>query len=153
MIVVARVICLSIVIVLLAGCDSDGIHAPPRDLSHAVAAHSCAPNDGPAVAIYLTSAAVQSLEPSTPYLRAAVWQPLDGLSGRSWSLASGSTQGAAWFHSTATTFEIAIRGKLTVTSVAPDNRVEGIIDVTFPRSGRIRGAFAATWVARTMLCG
>lgn len=152
MFVVARVICL-IAMVLLAGCDSDGIHAPPRGLPHAVAARSCAPNDGPAVAIYLTSTAVQTLQPSTPYLRVAVWQPLDGLRGRSWSLASGSSVGAAWFHSTATTFEIATRGSVTVTAVSADNRVEGNMDVTFPRAGRIRGGFKATWIAQTMLCG
>ena len=153
MIIIARVICLSITVVLPASCDSDGIHAPPRGLPHAVATRTCAPNDGPAVAIYLTTTAVQTLEPSAPYLRTAVWQPLDGLRGRSWSLASGSTEGAAWFHSTAMTFEIAIRGNVTVTSVSADNRVEGTMDVTFPRSGRIRGGFKATWVAQTMLCG
>ena len=153
MFVVARVICLFIVTVLLAACDSDGIHTPPRGLAHALATRSCAPNDGPAVAIYLTSTAVQTLQPSPPYLRVAVWQPLDGLRGRSWSLASGSGEGAAWFHPTVTTFEIATRGSVTVTAVSADNRVEGNMDVTFPRAGRIRGGFKATWIAQTMLCG
>jgi len=149
----AREVCLSIAIVFVAGCDSDTIHAPPRGLPHSVATGTCAPTDAPAVAIYLSAAPVETLQPSAPYLRLAIWHTLDALSGRTWSLSPSSEEGSAWFHATATGFEIATRGSVTVTSVSDDNRVEGTVDVTFSTAGRIRGSFTATWMPSTLLCG
>ena len=137
----------------VVSCGSDGIGAPPPGLPHATVTSTCAPNDGPAVTIYLSAAAAGTLEPSTPYLRIAVWQPLNALSGRSWSLASTSAEGAAWYYATAMGFESATRGNVTVTSVSATNRVRGIVDVTFPSAGRIRGGFDAIWMPQTLLCG
>ena len=148
----SRAVCLSIATAVAVGCSSDRVGAPPPGLPYATATPTCAPNDGPAVSIYLTALLEDTLEPSKPYVRIAVWQPLDSLVGRSWVLAPSSEDGSAWYHATAVDFESATNGRLTVTSFSLE-RVRGTVDVTFPDAGRIRGAFEATWIPQAELCG
>ena len=153
-----RVLCAWLLGVLPAACTSGDIPGPARSLAasglaHAAATRACGPTDGPAVAIYLASAPVESLEPAAPYLRIYVWQPLDRLAGRSWILAGGEPEGSAWLHSSATEYEVAARGAVTVNRVAPDGTVEGSADLTFRSAGRVRGGFRAVWVPQAVLCG
>lgn len=141
-------------LLLLMACASDGVNAPPPGLPHAAATRFCGPTDGPAVAIYLSRAPMLSLAPPAPYVRVAVWQPLDRLTGRSWSLTGAETEGGAWFFATPGTFEVATRGEVTVRAVSADNTVEGTVDLRFPSAGRIRGGFKASWLnLPTLLCG
>jgi hypothetical protein len=139
---IARFAALSIATVISASCD--GALAPPRDLVHAAVTRSCAPNDGPAVTIYLSQ---------TPYLQINVWQPLASLGGRPWSVGSGSSEGSATFVAVSANPETATTGTVTVHSVSADNHVEGTVDVIFPKSGRIHGGFQAIWKPQTFLCG
>jgi hypothetical protein len=148
-----RHLALSIAIVAVTACDSGATHAPPRGLPHAVATSTCAPNDALAIAIYLTAAPAETMEPSAPYLQITIWHSLDAMDGRTWSLSPDSDDGAASFRATPTGFETATRGSITVRSVSDENRVAGTVDVTFPSAGRIRGTFNATWIPSTRLCG
>ena len=141
---------LSALLVLVA-CANDGLE-PPRGLSYAVAMRSCAPNDGPAVAIYLSAAPAPGQEPAPPYLNISVWQPLSALNG-SWSVSSNSPQAVASYYSSGTNFEAASEGTVTITSVSSDNTVTGSIDATFPNAGQVRGGFTARWLDRQILCG
>lgn len=150
---VRRLFSLSIMIVQLPGCSQNGALAPPAGLPHAAAARSCAPNDGPAAVIYLSGAQVESLEPSPPFIRIAIWQSTEALANRSWSLTASAGEGGAWFQSTTDVFEIASSGNVRVTRVSADTSLEGTVDVTFPTAGRIRGGFTAPWISRTTLCG
>jgi hypothetical protein len=86
-------------------------------------------------------------------VRIYVWQSPQRLAGRSWALVGTDAQGNASFHSTARDFEAATQGSVTVNAVTADNTIEGSVDLTFPRAGRIRGGFRAAWFAQTMLCG
>jgi hypothetical protein len=148
----ARLIGSWLLVAFPVACTSNSIPGPPAGLAHAAATPTCAPTDGPAVAIYLAAAPVGSVEPPAPYLRIDVWQPLGRLAGRSWVLAGSEAEGSAWFYSTATDFEIATRGRVTINAVAPDNTIEGSADLTFPSAGRIRGGFRAAWLSRVVGC-
>jgi hypothetical protein len=150
---VSCVLFLSIAIASGVSCGSDDIGLPPPGFPHATATRTGAPNDGPAIAIYLSATAVETLEPSTSHVGVAIWQSLDALSGRSLSVAPTSAEGAGWYYATPLGFESALRGNVTVLSVSADNRVRGTVDVTFPMAGRIRGGFDATWISRPRLCG
>lgn len=150
---VRRYFNLSILIVPLLGCSQNSAVAPPDGFSHAAATRFCAPNDGPAAVIYLSDGEVESLDPSPPFIRIAIWQPAGALANRSWSLRASAGEGAAWFHSTTSAFEIASSGSVRVTSVSADTSLEGNVDVTFPTAGRIRGGFTAPWIFRPALCG
>ena len=150
---VARIIRGSIVTVFLVGCSQEGSLGPPDGFSHAAITRSCGPTDGAAVTIYLSATPVESLELPAPYVRLAIFRPLDALVGRSWSLAGDDSEGAGWFHPTTTTYELVSTGTVRVTSVADDSTVEGTVDVRFPGTGRIRGGFTAPWIHSTALCG
>jgi hypothetical protein len=149
---VPRLIGSLLIIAVPAACTSQGILEPPAGLSHAAATQDCGPTDGPAVAIYLAPAPVESLEPPAPYVRISVWQPLERLVGRSWVVGGGEPDGSAAFHPTAADFELATSGRV-VNAVAPDNAVEGSVDLRFPSAGRVRGGFRAVWLSRAVLCG
>jgi hypothetical protein len=120
----------------------------------AAATPSCGPTDGPAVTIYLADAPWTGERPAAPYVRVAIWQPRDRLVPRTWVL-TGGAEGGAWWHPTATTFEIATRGTVSVSRVAPDGTVDGTVDLTFPGGGRVRRAFSAAWRPGDgrLLCG
>jgi hypothetical protein len=150
---IRRLFSLSIMMVPLLGCSQNGALAPPEGFPHAVAARSCAPNDGPAAVIYLSDAEVESLEPLPPYIRIVIWQPAGALANRSWSLSASAGEGGAWFHSTTEVHETASSGSVRVSTVSADTSLEGTVDVTFPTAGRIRGGFTARWIARPALCG
>jgi hypothetical protein len=140
---------------LSASCSSSSIAGPVEDLSHAVAAQSCGPTDGPAVSIYLTSAAVSSLEPPAPYVRINILQPLDHLTERAWTLngAAGDADGAAIYYTDDAGSEIATSGQVTVSAVGADSTIDGFADLRFPTLGRVRGEFHAEWNSRAAMCG
>ena len=141
---------LALVAVLACGADSA---VGPSTLSYAVATGSCAPNDGPAVALLLSASPIVSLSPTGPYVAVNVWEPLGALAGQSLSVASGASLGFGVYYKTAGINEGASEGTLTVTSVAADSTVTGIVDLTFPTSGHVSGPFTAKWIPRTFLCG
>ena len=132
------------------GCSDT--FAPPEGLDFAAATRSCGPADGPAVVIYLASERIESLDPSAPFVRVYVDQSLETLAGRSWLLAGVNANGAAWYYSSATEFEVATIGGMRVEKVEEDNTIVGLVDLIFPDAGRIRGEFRAVWVPNTVIC-
>ena len=142
-----------LVAALLASCDWDGTLGPPPGLPHAAAARSCAPDDGPAVDIYLATARIEALAPAVPYVRLTIWQPLAAIRGRTWTLSTGSSEGAAQLVTQTDTFESASAGTVNITAVLPDTTVEGTVSLRFARAGRVRGTFRGTWISRSALCG
>lgn len=142
---------LFILLAIAASCASDAIPGPPAGFPYAAATPACGPADGPATTIYLSPNPVESLDPSTPFIRIAIWQPRERLFGRSWSLANGAA--AAWYFSTPDEFEIATGGSVTVNAVDPDSTVRGSAVFTFPMHGRVAGGFRAKWFTVALLCG
>jgi hypothetical protein len=141
------------ILALAVACSSDGFLGTPDAFPHAAATRACGPADGPAVAIYLTTVPVESLEPQRPYARIAIWQPQSKLAGGSWLIAAGDTAAAAWYFTGQAGFEVATHGRVTVSSVEPDTTIQGFADLTFPVAGRIRGGFRGIWISGSPLCG
>ena len=146
-----RVIGFSMAAALFLACTDNGISAPPAGFTHAAATRTCGPADGPAVAIYLSPNAIESLEPTTPFVRIYVAEAVNILAGRTWSLAGSGSEGGAWFNASFAPSEVATRGLMTVSSVGSDNTVEGSVDLTFP-SGHIHGGFHALWRPNNIVC-
>ncbi len=136
---------------LVAACAPDGIPEPPSGLPYSAATPACGPADGPAVAIYLSPNPVTSLEPATPFVHVAVWQPLDRLEDQSWTLGAGA--GTASYFSTPNELESATAGSVTVSAVDPDSTVRGSVELTFPTHGKIAGGFQAHWIPVALRCG
>jgi hypothetical protein len=151
-----RIFGICILALLAASCSSGSISGAKEGLPYAAAAQSCGPADGPAVSIYLTPTLVSSLDPVPPYVRIDVWQPLDRLTERPWTLSSGSAadaDGAAVYYTGAPELEVATSGRVTVSTVAPDRSIHGFADLRFPTLGRVRGEFHALWNSRRVVCG
>jgi hypothetical protein len=120
--------------------------------TYAVAMQSCAPNDAPAVAIYLADAPLTPAPPPT-HVRIGIWQTLDHLAGHTYQVAETDVHGAAVHRSAGGTYEFATRGSVRIDSVGAGSTVHGFADLGFPRAGRVRASFAASWLSTTMLCG
>ncbi|MHB1095268.1 MAG: hypothetical protein ACYC3F_03770 [Gemmatimonadaceae bacterium] len=151
---VGKLVLIVVAMLIVAGCNSDEALSPPAGLAHAAATRSCGPADGPAVAIYLApESIIATLEPATPYIRIDVWKGADALFG-TWSLSPTSAHGAAArFQVALGSIESATGGTVVVSAVGRDSTITGSVDLQFPSSGRVHGAFSARWIARTFLCG
>jgi hypothetical protein len=145
-----RLTSLWMIAVAAVACDSNSI-APPFSLAYAAATPTCVgPLGEPGIALYLGPAPVQPLAPSAPYVRIYIQQPLERLTDRSWGVNTGGAQANAWYHLTAEAWEFATSGVVRVNEVAPDNTVEGFVDLAFP-SVRVRTEFSALWHPRSFL--
>jgi hypothetical protein len=150
----SRTFRICVLALLSASCSSGSILGSVEGLPHAVAAQSCGPADGPAVSIYLTPAAVSTLEPPAPYVRISILQPLGRLTERSWTMngAAADADGAAVYYTTDGS-ELATSGEVRVNTVDSDRTLHGFADLRFPTLGHIRGEFHAAWNPRVTVCG
>ena len=145
---IARVV---VVVAAAMACDSDGVFEPIKHFEYSAATFQCGPADGPATAIYL-SHAVGSIDPSAPFVRIYVPVAVEQLSGDVWQLSQGS-EGTAWFHSTNASSEVATSGYMVVAAVGSNRTIQGSVYLEFPNAGRVSGAFAATWIPGSVVCG
>jgi hypothetical protein len=143
---------LSIVVAVAMACSSDRIVTPPRDFVFAAATRTCGPADGPAIAVYLATNPIGSLEPSTPYVRVFVPRPLDQLSGHAFPISGINAESAAWYYASATNPELATEGYILVSSVGADNTIEGSVDLQFSSAGHIKGGFRAELKPQVGIC-
>jgi hypothetical protein len=148
---VFRMVRMAVVIAAAAACDSDSVFEPIRHFEYSAATFQCGPADGPATAIYLTHH-VGSIDPSAPFVRIYIPVAVEELSGRVWQLSEDSPEGAAWFHSSDASSEIAASGYMIVAAVGSDRTVQGSVYLEFPDAGRVSGAFAAGWIQSGVIC-
>ena len=146
-----RWIGVAVIGVLAAGCSSDTAVGPSGSFDHAAVTPTCGPADGPAVAIYLTSEPVTSLEPKGVYIRVFVPGTVDQIAGTSWPIASNSEAGARYTRS-ADSYEWATSGLLIVKSVGDDGSLSGSVYLDFPDAGHIQGEFHAEWFPASQPC-
>jgi hypothetical protein len=148
---VFRMVRMAVVVAAAVACDSDSVFEPIRHFEFSAATFQCGPADGPATAIYLTHD-VGSIDPSAPFVRIYIPVAVEELSGRVWQLSEDSPEGAAWFHSSDASSEIAASGYMIVAAVGSDRTVQGSVYLEFPDAGRVSGAFAAGWIQRIVIC-
>ena len=142
---------MAVVVAAAIACDSDSVFEPIKHFEYSAATFQCGPTDGPATAIYLTHD-VGSIEPSAPFVRIYIPVAVEELSGRVWQLSEDSPEGAAWFHSSDASSEIAASGYMIVAAVGSDRTVQGSVYLEFPDAGRVSGAFAAGWIQSLVVC-
>ncbi len=143
---------------LITGCSSAG-QAPSRHFEHAYAHRSCAPWDGPAVRIVLSSATDTArilTENPLPGLELAAHRGLARALGRAFDLGpdalNDENSGGAWLCDTAGQCVAVTAGRLRLERATP-SRVTGSYEVEFPIHGRLRGRFVARWLTVAAMCG
>ena len=123
--------------------------APSLGLTVAEATATCAPTDGPAVAIRFTSSAGES--PTPPIVQAAVYRPRAELAGKQWTLPSD--QAHVWLQRTPSLeFDPATEGRITIDAVEADGAIRGSITARFPDGTRFERRFRATWTESAPVC-
>jgi len=140
----------------LAGCGSGSDLAPlpsaPDNYAYAYASPSCAPWDGRAVEILLTTAPAAAPEEARPQLRLAIYPRTPELQGTTyrWPVDQEMATGA---RCEADSCQSATEGDVRIRSVHPDSTLEGTVTLRFGPGDVLTGGFRAVWRSRRMLCG
>ena len=145
--------------VLLSGnttnCNLSGpVDHPNGEFSHSVATMICGPADGPATGILLGQNPIPSpTEPSYPYVRVSIWQPVGQLKSL-YVIGGTSSEVSALYVASANEFVAAASGTVRIDRVGANNRIEGSVDLRFPAPGQaVTEGFTAPWVESFILCG
>lgn len=127
---------------------------PPAGYPNAYAMSDCAPWDGPATTIYLSSNEAEpdglpGSEIAPPLVWVSVYQPRDALPGEGFDIDQGSIAGAMRCPSEGFC-EPAAGGRIRFGP--PATRMAGDLVLDF-HGDTISGGFDAAWVDRRVLCG
>ena len=124
---------------------------PPDDFAYAYAAPSCAPWDGRAVEILLTTAPAADPEEARPQLRLAIYPQTPDLEGTTyrWPADPELATGA---RCDADSCRTAAAGEIVLTAVYPDSTLEGTVTLRFGPQEVLTGGFRAIWRSRRILC-
>lgn len=143
-------------VLLVAGCSSENdlsLPAPPNGLPTAYATSDCAPADGPATRLYLSSEPADILPPSAPFVDVAVWQAAGAIAGKRLEWTGPSSDGNARRCTAADACEEATSVTLQFRPREADSSLSGTIALTFADGSSIAGGFNAAWRPRQQLCG
>lgn len=142
---------LSKVLTLVFASAACGLVDSGQPFPYVAATNDCGPADGPAVSIYLAAVPFQNLKPPTPYIHLIVWQPVERLAGRSWSVSAG--EAVALRVESEETVTWATNGSVTIEAVGDDGSVHGSADLWFPSGTHLALAYNAVWVPSVLFCG
>lgn len=81
----------------------------------------------------------------------SIYRALAKAAGRQWSV--GGADADATYTGLPTEPEAATGGTVSVATVGADSVVKGLVDLSFPKAGRVRQAFTAPWSSARVLCG
>jgi hypothetical protein len=141
---------------VLAGCKAGSnlapIPGPPGDFAYAYASPDCAPWDGRAVSILLTTTPSKLPDEARPQLRLALYPREAQIGDRTyaWPAAPEMATGS---RCTAAGCESARSGEIRLRAARPDSALEGTVTLRFGPADSLTGGFRAVWRDRRMLCG
>ncbi|HEV8125397.1 MAG TPA: hypothetical protein VGP80_14210 [Gemmatimonadales bacterium] len=139
---------------LLACSNSTELNQLPKPFTHATAMGDCAPWDGAAVSILLTTGPVDSAaQPSPPFLRLAIWKSRASLGSGVFAWPSDEQVGAASYCVTGESCEAADTGRVQFRDTGSDSMVVGEFQLSFKNQGPVAGGFRAVWLEHRVLCG
>jgi hypothetical protein len=142
---------------LLDGCAGESqvapFPSPPHDYPYAFATPDCAPWDGPAVTVYLLSAAGDSLPPAARHLQISLWMGLPDLPGARFSWPDDSRQGSLLDCASAESCTPIGAGRVRISELSGDSTLWGEVDLVTQAGDSVHGGFRARWRSRRMLCG
>jgi hypothetical protein len=121
--------------------------------SHALAAHSCGPTDGPALTLYLLDTQSKVIPPSTRYVRVTVYQDPSLLAHQriEWQGSAGLGEAVRCSPDSC----VAVNsGHVNFGSIKTGKSVDGDADLHFSDGVQVRQRFHARWPrSRVVVCG
>ena len=145
-----------VAVALMLACNgsSGELSELPEPFTHATAMRDCAPWDGAAVSILLTTAPLDStMVPMAPYLHLAIWRDPASLENGLFVWPSDEQVGAGSYCATADSCEAAQAGMVQFRATGDDSTLVGEFELNFRNEDPFTGGFRAVWLPHTVLCG
>jgi hypothetical protein len=115
---------------------------------------SCAPWDGPAIAITLASRPFEpKSEPKPPSLNINIWKDLPLHDGQTLSLGSSQTGSAIRCMKEGGACEVATSAEIRIDRFKAGSGASGHYEFHFKNGDTLSGAFDVKWVDVRMMCG
>jgi len=153
-----RLACLIAAALTVIACGTEPSPTPSAqplpEFPFALATPDCAPWDGPAVGILLSTTADTAVSAAAPYLYVGLYDTRDRLVRRTirWP-AERVTGGASWCVAAGDTCMAADSGVVRLDAAEGDSVLPGRLRLVFPGGAVLDGSFRARWRPRTAMCG
>jgi hypothetical protein len=121
--------------------------------SHGLVQSSCAPWDGPAIDILLTTKLIQCKQTSEPYINIGIWRGLPIHSGQQVRFGPGSSVGFASRCAKAGVCESAESGTILFEAYQTGSGATGRYELHFKSGKALTGTFRLKWCQNYILCG
>jgi hypothetical protein len=128
-------------------------HSEPSEYAAVLAHASCAPWDGPAVAIDFYSSPAQCGQAKSARLRINLWRELPLKAGQKLDLSRATSAGVASFCAQENQCEAADSGTVWIEGLEPGKSISGRYELAFKKRGGLAGKFRANWCKNRQLCG
>lgn len=142
---------------LVAGCtaSSSEVGDLPEPFTHAIAMGDCAPWDGAAMSILLTTREVteSTSRIESPHLRLSVWRSPMALENVTIRWPADPVEATASWCENENVCEAASSGMVRFHEVMVDSLATGEFRLAFANRDSIIGGFRAGWLHREMMCG
>ena len=114
---------------------------------------SCAPWDGPAIDVRLTTEAAECKRNTEPFIAIGVWRGLPIQVGREVKFDSGSDAGFASRCAKEDNCERAESGRITFDAYDEGSGARGHYELHFKGGEIVKGSFDAKWCKERVICG
>ena len=125
----------------------------PAAFSYGTIQSSCAPWDGPAIGIRLTSEPAKCKRTSEPFISIGIWRGLPVQSGQVVKFAPGSDAGFASRCKKEGNCERAQSGTITFDRYEGDAGASGRYELHFKGDETLSGPFDVKWCKERVICG
>ena len=140
----------------LVSCGSGSafgpVGSPPGNFVYAYASPDCAPWDGRAVQILLTTKPAAEPESERPQLRLAIYPREPEVAGRTYTWPATPEMGSGG-RCAGDSCQWALAGQIRLHPARPDSVLEGTVTLQFGPNDQLTGGFRAVWRPRRILCG
>jgi len=139
------------VMLLLVG---SGALAVKESFPYAMATNSCAPWDGPAIEISLSTKPLKCAKEDAAELRMYFWRQLPLHAGQTFTIEANSDWGgASYCKGGDQPCERATSGTIRIEKFEQEKGGQGTYELVFPKLGKVSGTYHADWCHQRIMCG
>jgi hypothetical protein len=135
-----------------SGSDLAPLPGPPGEFTYAYASPDCAPWDGRAVSILLTTRPADPPDDVQPQLRLSIYPREVEIAGRTYAWPA-DPEVAMGSRCTAEGCQPASAGEIRLGPAQADSAFAGSVTLRFGAEDSVSGSFRAIWRGRRVLCG
>jgi hypothetical protein len=121
--------------------------------SHGIMQSSCAPWDGPAIAIRLTTEPAQCKRFTEPFVSIAIWRGLPIHAGQVVKLGAGSDAGSAARCAKEGDCKLAQSATIVFDNYQERSAAAGHYELQFKGGEILKGTFEVKWCEERVICG